>query len=602
MAGAGENDGQMELLFRAGGVGLVEHGPDLEEANVADALAPVVLDPTHEPRQQPTTQVRFLGREGVQDGDGIGGIRGPQRKRARLEQAAAAAHQCFANPVQGQLRRRVGDGAGTVGPQLVRECVVATEPCDLFDEIDLACDVRAPAGHLHRQPVVLRRDDEPDRREVAFDFFPRHRDAEEVRDARIAHKDAARLLRFRPNVDRRLAHCSTGDRANQIDRAVQRVRHGEHVDAPLEAVARFARDTERATRTANSRRLEVRAFEHDVRRALRHLRLGAAHDARDDRRALGVADRGHLSREFSRDAIERDDLLTCLRATHDHGRSTQPCQIEGVQRLVHFEQDVVRGVDDVVDRSLVDCLQAGGKPHWTRPHLHPSNNRDHISRRTLGIFEAHFDTINNGVGRLEGWKVLLSNFPTFQLSTGYFRQLHRRSQTHRQFPGDSFMTQQIRPIRRHVNDDLLVGHGNRVEKRCARRSVGLELENARLVDAQAKLFCGAEHPVRFDAADLAALELEAARQRRTDGREGIGFPGMHVRRTADHFERRTASGVDEAECEPVGVGMLAHLEHARDEDVAQVLMDWHYTVDGSNLPGQSVSDVLTLEWPTEQRL
>src|SRR6266566_3486229 len=203
---------------------------------------------------------------------------------------------------------------------------------------------------------------------------------------------------------------------------------------------------------------------------------------------------------------------------------------------------------------------------------------------------------------LEGWKVGRFFFPTFQLSTGYFRQLHRRSQTHRQFPGDSFMTQQIRPIRRHVNDDLLVGHGNRVEKRCARRSVGLELENARLVDAQAKLFCGAEHPVRFDAADFAPLELETARQRRTDGREGIGFPGLHVRRTADHFERRPASGVDEAKCEPVGVGMLAHLEHARDEDVAQVLMDWHYTVDGSNLPGQSVSDVLTLEWPTEQRL
>jgi len=100
------------------------------------------------------------------------------------------------------------------------------------------------------------------------------------------------------------------------------------------------------------------------------------------------------------------------------------------------------------------------------------------------------------------------------------------------------------------------------------RSIGLELENARVIDAEAKLFRGTEHAIRFDAADLAALELEAARQRRTDGRERIGFPRLHVRRTADDFERRTASRVDEAEGEPVCVGMLAHLEHARDEDVA----------------------------------
>src|SRR3989442_15552344 len=124
----------MELLFGARTAGLVKHGPDLEEADVADTLAPVVLHPTHEARQQPATQVRFIGGQGIQDGDGIGGVRGPQRERPRLEQAAATAYQRLPNPVQGQLRRRAGDGARTIGPELVREWIGAAEPRDPFYE------------------------------------------------------------------------------------------------------------------------------------------------------------------------------------------------------------------------------------------------------------------------------------------------------------------------------------------------------------------------------------------------------------------------------------------------------------------------------------
>jgi len=41
--------------------------------------------------------------------------------------------------------------------------------------------------------------------------------------------------------------------------------------------------------------------------------------------------------------------------------------------------------------------------------------------------------------------------------------------------------------------------------------------------------------------------------------------------------------------------MLPHLEHARDEHIAQVLMDRYDAVDGGDLPGEAVGDVLPFE-------
>src|SRR3989442_1472091 len=120
-----------------------------------------------------------------------------------------------------------------------------------------------------------------------------------------------------------------------------------------------------------------------------------------------------------------------------------------------------------------------------------------------------------------------------------------------------------------------------------------------MVDAEAELFGGAEHPVGLDAADLAALELQPTGERRADGRKRVGLPCLDVGRAADDFERGAAR-VHHAEREPVGVGMLLDLEHARDEHVAQVLMDRHDAIDGRDLAREAIGDVLALERAAEQ--
>ena len=283
------------------------------------------------------------------------------------------------------LLGRVGYGPRPVGPQLVGERVIAREPRDLFDQVDVARHVGAPPGHLDREPLLLGRHEEPDRREVPLDVGARDRHAEQPGDALGAEEHRALLDRLGPEVERRLAQLAARHRDDELDRAPQRVRHGQHVDAPLEAVARLARQLERPSGTADARRLEVGALDHQVGRGRAHLGLRAPHDPRHDRRPLGVADRRHLRRQGARDAVEGHDLLGRPGAPHHDRGPPQLCEIERVQRLVQLEQDVVRRVHHVVDRPLADGGQPTREPGGALPHLDSPDDGDHVARGALGV-------------------------------------------------------------------------------------------------------------------------------------------------------------------------------------------------------------------------
>ncbi len=147
---------------------------------------------------------------------------------------------------------------------------------------------------------------------------------------------------------------------------------------------------------------------------------------------------------------------------------------------------------------------------------------------------------------------------------------------------------------------MLVANRNCFEKGRPGRRLRIELQNAVAIGTETELFCRAEHAIGLDAANLAALELEPARQRRADRREWIQLPRLHVRSPAHHFERGTTARIHLTERQAIGVRVLLHFEHARDQDVAQVLMDRHDAIDGGDLAGEPVGDVLTCEHAAEQ--
>ena len=100
MSRACKNNRHMELFLRSVAChGPAEYGTSFEKSDIPNPLRPVVLDPAYQGGQQSAPQMRFLGRQWVQDGDCIGGVSGSQRERPCLQQTATVANQRFPNPM-----------------------------------------------------------------------------------------------------------------------------------------------------------------------------------------------------------------------------------------------------------------------------------------------------------------------------------------------------------------------------------------------------------------------------------------------------------------------------------------------------------------------
>src|ERR1043166_6621704 len=118
--------------------------------------------------------------------------------------------------------------------------------------------------------------------------------------------------------------------------------------------------------------------------------------ARDDLRTLRVADRRHLDRQRSFNAVQCYDLFGRFCSTHYDRRSPQLGEIKSMEGLIDLEQDVIRRVDDVVDGPLPDALKTLREPRGTRPHLHAPDYGDHVSGCPLGIVESYRDSVDCG--------------------------------------------------------------------------------------------------------------------------------------------------------------------------------------------------------------
>ena len=102
-------------------------------------------------------------------------------------------------------------------------------------------------------------------------------------------------------------------------------------------------------------------------RGLTDLRVCAADDPGHADRMLGVRDHQRLAVQRAGDAIEGHQRLTRRGPADDEPVGGDPVVIKRVHRLPEFEHDIVRDVDDVVDRPDARGLQppldlVGGRP------------------------------------------------------------------------------------------------------------------------------------------------------------------------------------------------------------------------------------------------
>ena len=117
----------------------------------------------------------------------------------------------------------------------------------------------------------------------------------------------------------------------------------------------------------------------------------------------------------------------------------------------------------------------------------------------------------------------------------------------------------------------VVGEREHVRERRPRLEPVAQHHDPAVVGAELELALGEDHPARELAAELRLAERllgpgqQRARQRDRDRRAGAEVP-----RAADDLARLALPHVDPAELEPVGVRVLAGLEHLADEEAAEV--------------------------------
>ena len=146
------------------------------------------------------------------------------------------------------------------------------------------------------------------------------------------------------------------------------------------------------------------------------------------------------------------------------------------------------------------------------------------------------------------------------------RRLELAEPRRREIARDAGDARRVGTVRRQRDvDDGIVEPGVARVGDADRRVVG-QIDDAVVIVGEFELGRRAQHAVRFDAADDALGERDLlAGDVGPDRREHALHAGARVGRAADDLHR-LAAGVDDADPQPVGVGMLLGFDDARDDE------------------------------------
>ena len=325
-------------------------------------------------------------------------------------------------------------------------------------------------------------------------------------------------------------------------------RHVEgRVDAALVAIACIGVDAELAPGLGDVERLPQGQLDENVGGLLGAAGELAADDAGKRFDAIVVGNHAHGGIERVGAAVERKQLLALAGAAHDE-IALDLGRVEDVQRAVAVIGDEIGDIDQRVDGAEPDGTQSLLQPGRRRAVLHPAHETQaegQAERRRVGEVERHLD--RTGTLTLHRHDRLLDEIAE---AGG------------RQVAGDAADAQRIRPVGRDGDvDHRIVEAGIDGIGLADRRILG-QVDDALVVVGDAELALGEEHAVRFDAADDALLELHAGAGNVGAGRrEDAGHAGARIGSAADHLDLRAVAGIDDADAQTVGIGMLLGGEH-----------------------------------------
>ena len=340
---------------------------------------------------------------------------------------------------------------------------------------------------------------------------------------------------------------------------------GVHRVKPLfKAAGGLRAHTERGSRAAHARAVEVRALKDDHGRVAHDLGVGAAHDAGDRDGLLLVADAEHVRREPARSAVERLDGLALARGAHDDLFAADAREVERVHGLTVLEHDVVCNVDDVVDRAHAAVAQALAHPRGGRADLDVAHHARGVARAERGIVDADADMIADvlaaagHVGRVQLQGLVKGH-------GGLTRQTDHR-QAVRAVGRDLKLDHMV--VRADDGGDVVAGlHAVLLhDPQAVLDGVGVVMQR------QTELLERAHHAVGCLAAQRAGVDLLAVGQQRAVKRDGYQVSDLLILCTGHDLDRRIAAHIDLTDPHVVGVRVAHHLHNAARDNVSDAVV------------------------------
>ena len=348
------------------------------------------------------------------------------------------------------------------------------------------------------------------------------------------------------------------------------------VDAAFEAVGGFGRQAQTARGLADGAGTEHGAFQEDVGAGIVDLGGLATHDTGQGHGAFGVADAEVTGIEGAFLAVQGDDLLALGGGADDDAVAAQLVQVEGMQGLAAFEEDVVGHVHDVGDGTHAHGMQTVTDAHGRGSDLDAGDDAAGVKVAQLGIADFHAGQVagravlaqgqfGDGQGQVEGQGGLAG-----QAQDG---------ETVGAVGGDGDV--QHLAVQLQGVHQTGAGHG----------AVGQD-HDAAVVFGEAQLAFGADHAEGGSAAQLGLLDDQAAGHGGAHQGHGDFLAGGHVGGAADDVQQFALAGVHLADVQVVGFGMVDAFHHMAHHDGGDGVIGAHDFFQFQAQHGQPVAQLL----------
>ncbi len=224
-----------------------------------------------------------------------------------------------------------------------------------------------------------------------------------------------------------------------------------------------------------------------------------------------------------------------------------------MQRPAAVVGDEVGDVDQRIDRAQPDRGEPLLQPVRRRAVLdaaHQPQREGRAQRRRRAEIERHFDRAGE--------------FALDRLDRGVLELAHVGGG---EIAGDAVHAGAVGPVRRQIDLDHRIVEPGPLRVAFADRRVGRQLDDAVVIVGDLQL--GLRHSMpRLSTPRM----LPTAERDVLAGNEGAGrrehalHAGARIGRAAHDLDRLAVAGIDHADAQPVGIGMLLGLDHAGDDE------------------------------------